>query len=292
MTEPMNFAPKPSAAFSAAFEGLLDATIKGENEARDADYRARTPEAMRPAIGAGRLGNECLRAIAYQYHRTPTDPGREFSGRLYRIFARGHRAESAMPGYLRAAGFTILTENAAGRQFRYDLCKYEDGKGRIKGMIDGVITAGPEFLSLGTDYFKLSYPMLWENKELGAKGFAKLKKLGLRGYGGDYFPQVQLGMFHLGLTDNPALFTVTSADTQEIYAELIPADAQAIQTAIDRGVRVIDTRDPEEMPRVAKNATDFRCKFCDFADRCWRELAIYDRAPGDTSPKWGLAADD
>lgn len=271
MPEPMNFAPRPSAAFAAAFQALLDDTFKAKKEADDAAYKASTPDAARPAIGAGRLGNDCLRAIAYQFHRTPADPGREFSGRLYRIFDRGHWGEEAMAGYIRQAGFTLLTENAAGRQFRYDICKYEDGKGRIKGMIDGVITAGPEFLTLGNDFFKMSYPMLWENKELGNKGFSKLAKAGLRAYGGDYFSQVQMGMFYLGLTDNPALFTVKNADTQEVYAELIGADPVAIQAASDKGARVVATQVAEEMPRVAKSNTDFRCKFCDYALRCWGE---------------------
>lgn len=271
MSEPLNFAPKPSAAFAAAFQAHVDAAIQAKHEADDAAYKARAPEAARPAIGAGRLGNDCLRAIAYQYHRTPADPGREFSGRLYRIFDRGHWGEDAMAGYLRLAGFTLLTENAAGRQFRYDIAKYDDGKGRVKGMIDGVVTAGPLTLALGDSYFTMTYPFLWENKELGSKGFNKLVKMGLRGYGGDYFPQVQMGMFYLGLTDNPALFTVKNADTQEIYAELVPADASFIQRTSDKAVRIIQTADPEEMPRVSEKSTDFRCKFCDFSQRCHRE---------------------
>jgi len=272
MTAPMDFMPRPSAAFAAAFSEHLDTAIKAAKDSDDAAYRSSTPTANRPAIGAGRLGNECLRAIAYEFHRAPKDGDRGFSGRLYRIFDRGHWGEEAMARYLRLAGFTLLTENAAGKQFRYDIAQYEDGKGRVKGMIDGVITAGPAMLRLPDGSgFAMRYPLMWENKELGSKSWKKLEKGGLRAYGGDYFPQVQMGMFHLGLAENPALFTCKNADTQEIYAELIPADPAFIQASIDKAVRVIATADPEELPRVAAKAADFRCKFCDYAARCWRE---------------------
>lgn len=273
MTQMMDFTPRPSAAFAAAFEGHMDAAIKGKREADDKAYRDTSATMSRPAIGAGRLGNDCLRAIGYQFHRVPVDPGREFSGRLYRIFDRGHDGESRMADYLRLAGFTVLTENRHGRQFRYDIAPYEDGKGRVKGMADGVITAGPDFIVGESGHYKMAYPCLWENKELGTKSFNKIMRGGLRAYGGDYFPQVQMGMFHLSLTDNPALFTVKNADTQDIYAELIPADPAAIQATIDKAVRVVETRDPEELPRVASKPTDFRCKFCDYAARCWAEKA-------------------
>jgi hypothetical protein len=271
VTEPMNFAPRPSAAFAEAFQAHVDLAIVAKKGADDGAYRATSDVMGRPGIGAGRLGNDCHRAIAYEYHRTPKDPGREFSGRLYRIFDRGHTAEEKMASYLRLAGFKLLTENARGRQFRFDIAKYEDGKGRIKGMIDGVITDGPAFIVANGQHFMMKYPCVWENKELGSKGYKKIEKLGVRAYGGDYFPQSQMNMFHLDLTENPCLFTVKNADTQEIYAELVAFDPTATQAAIDVGVKVIQTQVPEEMPRVASSATDQRCKFCDFPARCWQE---------------------
>lgn len=279
MSEQMDFRPRPSAAFAAAFEQFIDEAMTSAKAKADAEYRGNSTVMARPGLGAGRLGHDCLRKIAYEYHRTPAE--RDFSGRLLRIFDRGHMHEAKMVEYLRLAGFTVLDKTAKGGQFRYDIAPYEDGKGRIKGFGDAVITAGPPFLLLGDheqtcQAFQLRYPMLWENKELGDKSFKKLTKGGLRAYEGDYFPQVQMGMFHLGLTDNPALFTCKNADTQELYAELVPVDQAFLQETIDKSVRVIATRDPEEMPRVASKATDFRCKLCDYAERCWRQPDEFD----------------
>lgn len=266
----MDFTPAPHADFAAKFEALIDKAIKDKKEADDAEYKASAPDAMRPAIGAGRLGNECLRAIAYEYHRVPKE--REITGRLYRIFDRGHMMEDKMAEYLRLAGFTLLTVSAkTGKQFRYDVAKYEDGKGRIKGMIDGVITAAPEG-------FDLPCPANWENKELGNKSWSKLAKSGLKRYGGDYYPQVQMGMAYMELTHT--LFTAKNADTQEIYAEVVPLDAAEAQRISDRGSQVIATRFPEEMPRVSNDPCNFKCKFCDYTQRCHGQV----EAPQSTAP--------
>lgn len=265
---PMDFTPAATAPSSFA-EALDDhishvmADAKNEERAR---YFADNEDARRPSIGAGRLGNECHRALGYEYHRVPVDDGREPSGKLHRIFDRGHDAEERMAQYLREAGFVLLTERSDGKQFRFDVVCYEDGKGRIKGMADGIITAGPEYIGRT----KMQYPCLWENKELGSKSFNKIKKDGARKAKPEYFIQVQLNMAYLGLHENPALFTMKSADTQEIYGELIAHDPAATQIASDRGVQVVKSTDPEELPRIARERTDFRCKFCDYQERCWR----------------------
>lgn len=275
----LDFTPKPAAEFSAAFEAIIDEALLSKEAAEKADYQAKAKDHTRPAIGAGSLGNECLRAIGYKFHRTPVDPGREFSGRLLRIFRRGHVMEDIMAEYIRLAGFTLLTHRPSdGKQFRWDAAKYEDGKGRIKGMVDGVITEAPYASGVVT-------PCVWENKELGNKGWTKLASKGLKAYGGDYYPQTQLNMFYLGLHENPALFTAKNADTQQIYAEKIPFDAEAAQAASDKGVKVVQSRHPEELPRVAKVSTDYRCKFCDFPQRCWAEPAAEPVTSGAWS--WG-----
>ena len=251
-----------------------------KEQAESAAYRASDPNWTRPSIGAGRLGNECLRSIAFEYHKVPRDPERMPDGRLLRIFERGHRGEAAMAARLRLAGFELATERPDGKQFRYDVAPYADGKGRVKGMIDGIVTTAP-YLS------GMAVPALWENKELGAKGWGKLSKLGVRGYGGDYFAQVQMGMAYLQLTDNPALFTATNADTQQIYAERVPFDREAAQAASDKAARIAGTAGPLDMPRVAKSQTDFRCKFCDWQDRCWSQPDV----PVGTGPwAWGSHA--
>lgn len=70
----------------------------------------------------------------------------------------------------------------------------------------------------------------------------------------------------------PALFTAINKDTAEIYHELVPFNAALAQRMSDRGVRILQATDAGELlPRIAKNQDFFECRFCSYADRCWRQ---------------------
>lgn len=256
----MDFRPRPSAAFASAFEAFIDAAMQREREAQP----------PRNYIGASVLGEECLRMLAYEYHKTPRDE--PFGGRILRIFERGHTGEDLMARRLRLAGFKLVTQRPDGQQIRFGAAWSEERQAfRMSGGVDGVLTDGPAQLTLGDQIFPLAYPALWENKVRANKYFNEVVRKGLRAAFPVYFAQMQLYMGYLGLADNPGLFTTENADTGELYAELVPFDAAACQEASDRGVRVIETSTPEEAPKVASKSTDYRCKLCDFAARCWAE---------------------
>lgn len=257
MTEMMNFAPKPSAAFAASFEGIIDAAMQANNAAQPA----------RRYLGASRLGEDCSRKLAYEFHQVPKDEGREFKGRTLRIFERGHTGEDNMAARLRLAGFTLVTHRPDGNQIGFGTGWSEErGCFLISGHLDGVVTAAPYEAGLAV-------PCLWEHKVLGEKSFSDLVKKGVRASKPVYFVQMQLYMAYLDLSANPGLFTAENANTGEIYAERVAFDAASAQSASDKGVAVVTSRDPEELPRVAKVSTDFRCKMCDFPARCWRAAA-------------------
>lgn len=271
MSEPMNFAPRPSAEWAANFEWIIDRAMQAKNQA----------EAPRKYLGGSRVGDDCLRKLAYEFHHVPKDEGKEFKGRTLRIFRRGHDGETAMAEWLRLAGFTLITEKASGGQLGFATAWNEERQAfTFAGHLDGVLTAGPYEAGL-------TYPALWEHKKLGDKGFKDCVKQGVRAAKPVYFAQIQLYQAYLELTENPALFTVENANTGEIYAERVAFDKAAAQHASDKGVKVVTTQAPEEMPRVATVATDFRCKFCDHASRCWgSEVAAKPAA----AAKWQFGA--
>ncbi|API60560.1 hypothetical protein BSL82_15755 [Tardibacter chloracetimidivorans] len=250
----MDFTPSPAAAFSDAFQAHIDAAMEAANQAQP----------PRNYIGASRLGEECERMLGYEYHQTPKDPDAHFQGKTLRIFDRGHDAETRMANYLRLAGFTVLTERPDGRQFGFGVA-WDDARGcyRISGHCDGVVTAGPDDFG--------PYPKLWEMKALGDKGWKDTQRKGVKVSKPLYYAQMQLYMAYLGLADHPSLFTAINGNTGEIYAELVPFDHAAAQAASDRGARVVSTLTPDELPRISKQSTDFRCKFCSYAQRCWSE---------------------
>lgn len=222
-----------------------------------AKQAAQTP---RQYLGGSYIGDDCERKIQYQYTVTPVDEGKGFPADVLRIFERGHRTEDMVAQWLRDAGFVLKTEGADGRQFGF-----VSAGGKFKGHADGVVVGWT-----GEGDAPCAAPALWENKALNAKTWAKVAAHGVRKVKPVYHAQVVLYQYHLGLTDNPAVFTFINADTMQVGVELIEFDALECQRLIDRAVRVIQSTDAGELlPRIAGEPDHFACKWCSYAARCW-----------------------
>lgn len=211
----------------------------------------------REYLGASYLGGPCLRAIQYEFTHTPKDEGKDFDGQAYRRFERGHVGEDMAAGWLRAAGLDLRTHGKDGRQFGF-----ADGGERFKGHIDGVVCDGPADLG--------PFPYLWEHKSLGPKTWKEVQSKGVRKAKPVYYGQMQIYMSYLNMTDQPALFTCTNADTMELHHERVEFDGGEAQRLIDRAVQVITATDAGEvLPRCAASEDSFDCKFCAWKGRCW-----------------------
>jgi len=216
----------------------------------------RTQESSRDYLGASAIGEPCSRRLQYQFKGAAQDEGAGFTARTRRIFYRGHQGETWVAKWLRDAGFDLRTEKH-GQQFGF-----EDCDGRFKGHIDGVFVGGP-------DGFK--YPALWENKVLGAKGWASLSKHGLaKAYPG-YAAQVATYQAYMQLAENPAVFTALNADTMDIHVEFVAFDQALAQGMIDKAASILAACDHgETMPRVTDDQDSFACKFCPYKGVCWQ----------------------
>lgn len=239
-----------SASLSGRLQELLDQALQRERDATPA----------REYLGASRLGAACERQLQYEYAQAPVDHGKSFSGRLLRIFERGHRTEDMVIRWLRLAGFDLKTEDGSGHQFGFSVAG-----GRLRGHVDGVLVGGPE---------GFAFPALWENKCLGAKSWREVEKRKLAAAKPVYAAQIALYQTYLELHQQPALFTAVNADTMEIYAEMVPFDAALAQRMSDRAARVISATEAGELlPRSFSESTHFECKVCAWADRCWSPQA-------------------
>jgi hypothetical protein len=225
--------------------------------------KARSNEPSRDYLGASRLGVSCERALQYEYTHTPVDAGRDFSGRLLRIFAVGHNLEDLAVQWLKAAGFDLYTRKAQGGQFGFSVAG-----GRIKGHVDGILNGGPAELGLG-------YPAIWEFKTMNDKSWRDTVKNGVVKSKPVYAAQVAIYQAYMeasvpGVSKNPALFTAINKDTQEIWFEALPFDGGFAQRMSDRAVKVITATDAKEvLPRFSTTPTHLECKFCAWQDRCW-----------------------
>lgn len=235
---------------SEPLAALLDRPL----EQADAD----TPP--RAYLGASSLGEDCARKLQYQFFAAPKDPGRHVPGRVLRVFARGHRVETWMADWLRRAGFKLATEQEGGGQFGFSLAG-----GLVQGHADGVLLSGPALLT---------YPALWENKAVGHKTFAELKKKRLALSRPVYAAQIALYQAYLGWHDAPALFTAINVDTMDVYAERVPFDAALAQRMSDRAGDILRACEAAELlPRFATSPTHYECRFCAWQDRCWSQAA-------------------
>ena len=240
-----------TASLSGQISALIDSGLQ----------QARAGQTKRLYLGASRLGVACERALQFEYAQAPVDHGRDFQGRILRIFERGHLSEASMVTWLRGAGFDLRTHKALP-DGSFEQYGFSVAEGRLQGHIDGVFVAGPE---------GFVYPALWETKNLNAKSWRDLQKNGLAISKPVYAAQVAVYQAYLDLHEHPAIFTAVNADTMEIYAELIPFDAALAQRMSDRAVRVITaTEAQEQLPRAYLDPTHFECKFCAYAERCWR----------------------
>jgi len=236
----------PSAELGERIAALIDVAMK----------RGAANEPPRDYLGASRVGIACERALQFEFAKAPVDAGREFPGRILRIFERGHLIEASMTRWLRAAGFDLRTQLPDGSQFGFS-----DAGGLLKGHIDGVIVDGPR---------GYHYPMLWENKCVGVKTFREFRKHKLAKSRPVYAGQIALYQAYLRLHEHPALFTAVNADSMEIYAEAVPFNAPLAQRLSDRAVRVIEaTAAGELLPRAFHDPTHFECRLCAWQDRCW-----------------------
>jgi hypothetical protein len=113
----------------------------------------------------------CERALQYEYTHTPVDPGRDFSGRVLRIFEVGHTLEDLAIRWLRLAGFDLFTPKSPG------WAVWLLGGGRAD---PGPCRWHPERKApadLGA--FGMGYPAIWECKTMNDKSWRDTVKQGV-----------------------------------------------------------------------------------------------------------------
>jgi len=224
----------------------------------------RAEQPRRAYLGASRLGVACDRALQFEFAGAPADPGRNFDGRVLRIFEVGHALEDLAIHWLRLAGFDLHTRTRSGGQFGFSVCD-----GLIQGHVDGIVMGAPADLNW-------SFPMLWECKTMNAQNWRDCVKRGVSVAKPVYAAQMAIYQAYMestveGISRTPALFTAINKDTQELWFELIPFDAPLAQRASDRAVKIITaTEHGELLPRSFSDPAHHECKFCAWAERCWR----------------------
>lgn len=205
-------------------------------------------EERRRYLGASAIGHHCDRKLWYDFrHCTDED----FSGRLYRLFNRGHREEATFVEELRAIGCEVHETDENGQQFGV-----VSVDGHFRGHTDGAAVGIPDA------------PKTWhllEFKTSSAKEFKKLEKDGVEKAKPVHYAQMQVYMYLTGLTR--ALYLVVNKDNDELYGERIEQDKGVGEGLIKKASRIIYASRPPE--RCTDRPDTFACKFCSAKSLCW-----------------------
>ena len=215
-------------------------------------------EPARPYLGGSVIGTPCERALWYSFHWATK---KDFSGRLLRLFSRGHREEPWLVEDMRAIGITVWPTNPAnGKQWGFT----EPATGHhLAGNLDGILQRVPEAPVA---------PHLWECKTHSTKSFNDVKAKGVLASKPLHFAQMQIYMHwtivEFGKTNGckRALYTAVCKETDEIYSERLEYDEEFALGLIEKAKRVVFAKTP--LPKLSDDPSWYECKFCDHHAVC------------------------
>lgn len=246
----LNVAVKTLAAIEAAidkdqgarFRSLLRTTMPLAEDA----YRG-VEDDFRSHLGASMIGRPCAREIWYGWRWTTA---RKFEARMLRLFNRGHLEEARFVALLLMIDVQVWQYDENGKQFRIT-----GHSGHYGGGLDAVVRGIPDMPSVN---------MLAEFKTHNDNSFTKVKKEGVRNSKVEHFAQMQQYMGANKL--EWAIYFAVNKDTDEIYAELVPYDAENDKRFYDRASAIINSVAPPV--RINNSPGWYQCKFCDQSPVC------------------------
>ena len=209
--------------------------------------KASVDESPREHLGASQVGKSCDRAIWYGFRWIARE---DFSGRMLRLFRRGHLEEEHLINDLRNAGMVIEQINPiTKKQLAFD-------DGFFKGSCDGIILSGvPE---------APNKKHILEIKTASAKSFASMVKEGVAKSKPEHFAQMQVYMGKFDI--DRALYVMVNKDTDDIYTERVRFDKSIYEALCARAHRIIKSdRIPEP---VSVDPSWYECKFCSAHANC------------------------
>ncbi len=210
-------------------------------------YVARRKDAHRPHLGGSQIGNECKRALWYQF-RWMDSP--VFSGKTLRLFETGDLEEARLVRNLREVGVTVWDKDPdTGKQIRFTACD-----GHFALSLDGV----------GKGFKESSQPHTLEFKTMNEKNFRALEREGVEKAKPVYWAQCQIGM-HLADLDRCA-FIAVNKNTDEIYMERVKRDLAAGLSLVAKAEEIIFSEKPPA--KINNDPSFYLCKFCDYRHVC------------------------
>ena len=209
----------------------------------------RSTEKPRPHLGASQLGHHCSRYLWLSFRWAISE---NFTGRILRLFRRGHDEERYFVDDLRAAGLNVSEiDPETGKQYRVSFSRH------VSGSTDGIALSGvPE---------SPNTPHLLEFKTHSKKSFDDLQRHGVIKSKPMHHVQMQVYMHGTGLTR--ALYGAVCKDDDRLYFERIRYDKSVAELYINRGIAITKAASMVE-PVPGASADWYQCRFCSAHSFC------------------------
>lgn len=229
---------------------------------------------FRSHMGASTIGRDCGREVWLSFRWATR---RAISGRMLRLFNRGHLEEARLLALMMSVGFEVFQQDADGKQFRIS-----DAGGHYGGSGDGVFKGCPDlapgmaalsefkthndksFTKLAGDNWGEYFDYHVLGQTAGKKAAPAFKGDGMRVAKPDHYIQMQQYMSKMGLA--VGVYFAVNKNDDHIYAEIIGLDSETAGRFTQRAINIIQL--PAAPKRISESPSWFGCKFCDHKQVC------------------------
>lgn len=222
----------------------------------DAFCKREFEEDARTHLGASIIGHDCK---AYAWNTFRWLKFEEFTGRMLRLFNRGHEEERRFIRWLQGAGFQVYEKDpTTDKQFRIVGCN-----GHFGGSLDSILFAPA--------HYNISEPLYWlgEFKTHNDKSFKSLQKSGVAASKPQHFRQ--MCSYGRAYDFKYGLYCAVNKNDDELYFEIVVLDYRQADDLFRKAEGIITAQ--SQPPKIAQTETFFVCKTCDFKGICHkREL--------------------
>ncbi len=203
----------------------------------------------RSHLGASIIGHACERYLWFSFHWMYYQV---FSGRMQRLFQRGHLEEYRIFQWLQGIGFKTTQVNVDGKQIRIIFAEGHGG-----GSTDGVGL-------LPTRYGQFTEPILLEMKTQKDKKFSLLQGSGVEKEKPMHFIQASVYGRQLGI--RYCLYIAVNKEDDDLNVELVELDWGKADAEMSKAEEIINSRCAPR--RISENASFWKCKYCPAVGVC------------------------
>jgi hypothetical protein len=199
----------------------------------------------RTHLGISEIGKPCSRQLYYKFHWIAFE---KHSGRMQRLFKRGHREEERFINYLEGIGCKVYRLDANGKQFRVS-----GVMGHYGGSCDGVVI---------TPWFEP--PFLLEMKTHNTKSFVEYINKGLIKSKPQHYDQ--MCGYGQKMEIQYGLYFPENKNDDDIQVTAIKLDWNRGLQLERKAEEIITAKQPPQ--KISENPDYYECQYCFAKEVC------------------------